>query len=220
MAILATIETANFYPNFTASDMMVIGLAGGIASGKSLVASQFRSLGAEVVDADKVGHQVLKFPSVIREIQSIWGDSVLTDDQVDRGKLAKIVFADTQLGRDDLQRLESITHPRIREEIELQIEQLKSEEVPAIVLDAPVMFKTGWYKICDKIVFIEASFEARSARVLARGWSVQELFDREKQQFPLEGKRQLATDFVDNSSTPDEAFAQVKAMWLRWNFDN
>ena len=197
--------------------MFVIGLAGGIASGKSLIASHFQSLGAEVLDADKIGHQVLMDPQVVREIESTWGDRVISEGQVDRKRIARLVFEDSSSGRLELQKLEAITHPRIRGEIQNRLEQFRCEQkIPACVLDAPVMFKTGWHEICDKIVFVDAPLELRQKRVAARGWAPEELFNREKSQTSIPQKRRLSTDYIDNSSTPAHSMQQVREMWIRW----
>ena len=125
--------------------MLVIGIAGGIACGKSLIALEFQKLGAELIDADRLGHEVLHTPEVREEIRSVWGESVMSDGQIDRTAIATIVFA--EVNGDELKRLEAITHPRISQRIKDNISRLKAKNViSAVVLDAPVMFKTG----CDQ----------------------------------------------------------------------
>jgi len=176
--------------------MLVIGLTGGIASGKSFVAECFAGLGCQIVDADVIGHQVL----------TAFGDQVIVDGQVDRRELAGIVFPkDADGPSDELKLLESITHPEIGKWMELrllEIEQAKS--ATAVILDAPVMFKAQWDRFCDRIVFVHADLKIRKQRAAKRGWSEGELERRERHQLALAEKRQKATDEIENSGTADE----------------
>lgn len=199
--------------------MLVIGLAGGIASGKSLVASCFVKLGAKVIDADRIGHQVLDDPQVMRQIRLIWGDSVFEADKVNRSAIAKIVFdrVDEEAANDQLKKLESITHPNINLQIQTEIDSLRSSgSVPAAVLDAPVMFKAGWHRVCDKIVFVDAPENIRLERTLQRGWTADELERRESQQLSLAEKRALSSDVIDNSQELKTTFEQVERLWQQW----
>ena len=151
--------------------MLVIGIAGGIASGKSLVADCFNHFGALVLDADQIGHEVLKDPTIINSIVELWGNIILKDGEVDRGALAKIVFDPGINGTKSLQQLEQITHPAIGKKIQAQLSELRSEsKSPAVVLDAPIMFKANWDRICDKIVFVKADLFQRQQRASQRGW--------------------------------------------------
>lgn len=198
--------------------MLVIGLAGGIACGKSLVADCFAKLGCIVIDADQVGHEVLRQPEIVAQIQHRFGDEVISGGEVDRRELAQIVFpAGGHSPSEALQQLEQITHPQIGQSIFLKLEQYRSQGVVAVVLDAPVMFKAGWNKFCDRIVYIDADREVREQRALKRGWSKTELERRENQQTPLRIKRQLSTDVVTNSSSVEELNGQVKQLWRQWN---
>jgi dephospho-CoA kinase len=193
--------------------MIVIGIAGGIASGKSLVAKQLSQLGAVVLDADRVGHQVLREPEVIREIRDYFGDDVFgADGQVDRRRMASVVFegADAQ---QHLLRLEQITHPRIRTILIEQIQRLSQEDVPAVVLDAPVMFKSDWSRFCDVILFVDVPLSIRQQRCLERGWSVDELRRREGAQLDLAEKRKRSNFTIDNSNSAEETFSQLKRIW-------
>ena len=198
--------------------MLVIGLAGGIACGKSLVASYFSDLGCTIIDADKVGHEVLRQPKVIEQIQQQFGDEIVVAGEVDRRKLAKIVFP---IGDHPptiaLRQLEQIVHPEIGIAIDKRLEQICSTDVKAVVLDAPVMFKAGWDRFCDRIVFIESDVEIRRKRSKERGWSTTELERRESFQTPLEVKRQRSTDVITNSGTPEELKIQIEQLWRQWN---
>jgi dephospho-CoA kinase len=197
--------------------MLVIGLAGGIASGKSLVASQFQSLGAVVLDADAIGHDVLRDPDVKRLIRQEWGESVFDDGEVSRRAMAEIVFRAEADGARQLKILEQITHPRIGEILTRRLSNLKTiGETHATVLDAPVMFEAGWDRICDKTVFVDAPPEQRIRRARARGWTDSQFYQREARQLPNEIKRAKCSDYVDNSTSIEATFAQVMDLWRRW----
>src|SRR5437660_815539 len=182
--------------------MQIIGLLGGVASGKSFVAEQFRRLGAEVLDADRMGHEVLLLPDVRSAIRKHFGGDVFREDgQIDRQSLGRIVFGPPPVGPRELTILEQITHPEIRRRLKSQAEQMTADGVPAAILDAPVMLKSGWDEICSVIVFIEAPDDVRRARAMARGWTNEEFEAREAAQESLEVKRRRADFVIDNSAT-------------------
>ena len=89
----------------------------------------------------------------------------------------------------------------------------------ACVLDAPVMFKAGWDKFCNKLVFVDATLEIRNSRALERGWDNNELAKREANQISIETKRSRATDIINNSSTKETTFQQAVALWLAWGLN-
>lgn len=196
--------------------MLVIGLAGGVASGKSLVASCFEHFGATVLDADRAGHEVLREPKVIAAIKSQWGEIVLKDGEIDRGALARIVFDSTSEDPNQLERLEQITHPGIGRKIRERLAQLESQAI-AVVLDAPVMFKAGWDRLCDKIVFVDTVASLRQKRARQRGWDDDEFAKREARQTPLAEKRSKSTDFIENSKSKEETYIQARELWRSWN---
>ncbi len=195
--------------------MMVIGVAGGVASGKSLVSENFRSLGACVLDADRLGHDVLRDQEVQEAIRDRWGAEVFhSDGNVDRKAVATIVFGKPPGGPQELAYLESLTHPRIEERLRVRIERLREmRRFAATVLDAAVMFKAGWDKLCDQIVFVDASRETRLRRAVLRGWTPEQFAARESAQESVEKKRQRADIVIDNSGTPKQTFQQVAEVW-------
>ncbi len=196
--------------------MLIIGLAGGIACGKSFVAGCFEQLGAALIDADRVGHEVLDQSDVQALLVSRWGSEVTIDGKVDRRRLAAIVFDPDDDGQ-QLSELEKITHPRIRYRIELQIEEFRDMgAVPAVVLDAPVMFRAGWDDICDQIVFVDAPIGVRRQRAALRGWKQGELERRESRQLAIDEKRERSTDVVDNAGSEQKTRDQVKLLWRQW----
>ncbi|MEM7311803.1 MAG: dephospho-CoA kinase [Planctomycetota bacterium] len=195
--------------------MKIIGIAGGVASGKSVVSAKLQELGAFVIDADRIGHDVLKQPEVIAAATSRWGDSVTDDSgQLNRSAIGARVFGDTERHTADLRYWESETHPKITHELQRTLTSLRnSKEYPAAVLDAPVMFKAGWHKECDVIVFVDATREVRLQRAQKRGWTEEQFEDREACQTPLDEKRQYCEFVIDNSGDLEQTYEQVLTFW-------
>ena len=200
--------------------MLVIGIAGGVASGKSLVTDCFQHFGATVLDGDRIGHQVLQQTVLIQQLVDHFGDGIQNDGQINRSRLAQIVFAKAPEGPAALKKLESITHPRIGEQILQQLDLARQDPIcQACVLDAPVMFKVGWDKLCNKIVFVDTPLETRNQRARDRGWDSDELANREKNQTDVETKRQRATDIINNTNTKESTFQQASQKWLGWGLN-
>lgn len=194
--------------------MILIGILGGVASGKSEVANRLRALGAEVLDADRAGHAVLCEPEVRQALERRWGPRILdAAGQVDRRKVAEIVFAGTTESEAELAFLEGLTHPRIGRRLEEQLAQWQRAGVPAAVLDAPVMLKAGWDRLCQRMVFVDTPWPVRLARARQRGWTEAEFAAREAAQEPLEAKRARADVTIDNAATREQLAAQVDRFW-------
>ena len=193
---------------------VVIGLTGGVASGKSTVAAMFQELGATILDGDRIGHEVLNDPDVVSKIRHIWGEGVLEDGVVNRKRLGNIVFENAD--REQLSKLESITHPKIKERILEELRLAGERKTSAVVLDAPLLFEAGWDKLCDRLVFIKTDLSDRIARSKSRGWSEKELLRREQQQLDLDLKEKNSSDIIDNSTNPKTTFSQVKRLWMSW----
>jgi dephospho-CoA kinase len=196
--------------------MKLIGLLGGVASGKSMVAGMFRHLGAEVLDADRVGHEVLRMPAVRAAVGGHWGKDVIgPDGEVDRSALAKVVFSPPPDGPCELAELERITHPEIRRRLKAEVDEMARRGTKVAILDAPVMLKAGWNELCDALVFVDSPADQRLARAVARGWSPVEFARREASQEPVEEKRRLADFVLDNSHDVSYIRAQVERCWQR-----
>ncbi len=197
--------------------MKVIGITGGIASGKSLVTQYLASYGATVLDADSAGHQVLRDPEVKRAIRERWGSEVFQDDtssaEIDRPAVARIVFARTPLATRERKFLESLTHPRIRLFLFDQIAQFRQQGSSAAVLDAPLLFEAGWDEVCDWLLFVDAPHQQRLAAAVARGWSEDEFAARENSQLTVDEKRVRCDRVLDNSGTKEELLQQVRQFW-------
>ncbi len=196
----------------TLENPLLIGLVGGIASGKSLVAEQMRSFGGVVLDADLAGHDVLRDPEVIAALHKRWGDGIIAlDGSLSRSVIAKIVFSAGNL--DEKRYLESVTHPRIAARLQEQIARHHAAGAKILILDAALLFEAGWDKKCDRIVFVSAPREVRLARALSRGWSESDFLAREATQLPLDEKRARCGHFIDNSGHPEQTRYQVGEWW-------
>ena len=195
--------------------MLVIGLVGGIASGKSFVAECFQLLGAEVLNADLIGHEVLNEPGVIAQVCSQWPKVNLIEGRINRKSLASQVFGAPGDDR-ALKKLEAITHPLIGDRIKSRLAALHKKHAIATVVDAPVMIKAGWHSMCDRVVFVDSSLESRRERAKIRGWAEDELSKRELFQTPLDEKRKLSSDIVDNSGSRIATVEQVRQLWSTW----
>ena len=194
--------------------MKLLGLLGGVASGKSLVARQLAELGAAVLDADRAGHEALRLPHVEAAARMRWGDAIFAPDgHIDRSRLAKIVFAPPPEGPVERKFLEGLTHPEIGRRLAAQIEALKATASPLVVLDAAVMFEAGWDKVCDCFAFVDVPREIRLQRALQRGWTAGGFAGREAAQDSLDSKLARADFFIDNSGSAEHTQKQVQRLW-------
>lgn len=192
---------------------VVIGLAGGVASGKSTVAKMLAELGARVIDADQVGHEALLDPEVRRAIMARFGEDLCDDaGRIERSKLAQKVFGTP----DALADLTAITHPWIRRTIAERLDASRREgALPAVVLDVSLLLESGAYEgQLDALVFIDASEGDREARAQRdRQWSASERARRESHQLPLHEKRAQAQFQIANHGTLEELRDKVKTLW-------
>ena len=192
----------------------MIGLLGGVASGKSFVARAFAELGAGVLDADRAGHAVLETAAVKAAARGRWGDAIFDGSgEIDRKRLAEIVFAPPPAGPPQREYLERITHPEIGRLLMRQADEMEASGCRAAVLDAPLLLEAGWDQFCDTLVFVDAPRLLRLARARKRGWSEKEFAVREGAQESLDSKRKRADVVVDNSGSPEQTQAQVRRLW-------
>jgi dephospho-CoA kinase len=193
----------------------LVGMAGGVASGKSLITEQLGRLGAAVVSADQLAHEVLRFENIKHLARNRWGKSIFDGrGEIDRTALSKIVFAPPPDGPRELKFLEQLTHPEIGRLTLERIERLAREKSSAaIILDVPLLFESGWNKFCEKIVFVDAPPDLRLQRAAARGWTAEDFARREAVQESLETKRRLADVVIDNSGSVESTQAQIEHFW-------
>lgn len=192
----------------------IIGILGGIGAGKSTVAAELAALGCEVIDADAIGHELLRELDVKELLVREWGTQILgPDGQIERSSLAAEVF--DKLGRpQSLARLNQIMHPRIAQNIAERIKQAQEDPaVKAVVLDAAVLVEAGWDKFCSTCIFVKAPEQSRASRASAsRGWAKSEWAARENSQISLDTKAQRCEYVVDNSSGVSHLRQQVRSI--------
>jgi dephospho-CoA kinase len=195
--------------------MPVIGLIGGIGSGKSRASALFATRGARVLSGDEAGHQALRQPEVRARIVERLGPGVLdAQDEVDRRRLAGRVFADPA----ELRALEGIVWPWIGRRLREQVEAARADPgVKFVLLDAAVLLEAGWNGVCDWIVYIHAPRAVRLRRLAEqRGWTAKEVEAREQAQFSLTDKARRADHALDNSGPPEALARQVDALVRTW----
>ncbi len=178
----------------------IIGLSGGVASGKSAVAHILDELGAAVIDADQLNDRVLADPDVILAVRQQWPEAVISgEEKIDRSHLSDIVFNDPA----QRQKLEALTHPRIAALWTALREKYQADRsVRAVVYNAPLLFEAGLSEACDCVIFVDADEQTRVQRVIqTRGWTEEELKRRENAQLPLDMKREKSDYIVNNNSS-------------------
>lgn len=187
----------------------VIGLAGGIGSGKSTAARLFAAAGCAVIDADALAKAALDEPAVRDQLVAWWGEAVLDQatGRVDRRAVSRQVFDRP----DELARLESLIHPRVHAERHRLREQFQHDaRFSAIVEDCPLLFEKGLAAECDVTVFVDADRAVRLARLQRdRGWTAAELDRREKNQWRLDKKAELADYCLENNAGEPELALHV-----------
>ncbi len=190
----------------------VIGITGGIASGKSTVARLFAELGAVVVNADELAHIALQSEEVKADVRRQWGAGVFAENgQVDRAALGKVVFDDPR----QLVTLEGLIHPLVREMIATAL-AAHAASGTSVVLDVPLLLESDHYEaICQCVVYVHASPASRQARAELRGWTEAELERREAQQLSPDEKARRADYIVDNDADMDATRTRVSEIWNR-----
>lgn len=192
--------------------LIIVGLIGGIGSGKTHVAKIFKGLGAKLIEADKIAYTVINHPQIKRTLLKWYGYYIIKKTgQVDRKKLAEVSFNNFE----SIRRLNKLTHPYIKKEISNQLRQLnnnhKLKETGVVVIDAPLLLETGLDKFCDYIVFIKTSYKIRLKRVLiSRKWDSTEIKKREQYQIPLLRKQSKADFIINNNKSSDITTAHIK----------
>ncbi len=197
----------------------VIALVGGIGSGKSfLVRSLAETEPIAIIDADRIGHEVLTDNEVMTQIRQEFGDGVF-DNQggIIRRALGQMVFGQDAEHQAAKVRLERIVHPRIRDRIRQQIAEIRSSKTyEAIFLDAAILLESGWKDECQAIVYVDVPAEERLRRVVSeRNWNPEEFFAREANQLPVELKQQAADFTVINFPAGPAAVNQLRLIYRR-----
>jgi len=188
-------------------DKPVIGILGGIGSGKSTVAAEFAKLGCKVIDADKIAHELLDRKTVKEKIVGLFGEVVLdSSGRIEHKKLAGVVFA----SGDKLDSLNGVIHPLVLARTEELIEQYNQQnQVKAIVLDMPLLVEVGWAKRCDRLIFVDCKQKIRAERAKKKDFDKNQIKIRENFQISLDNKTSVADNLVDNNSDFSALVRQV-----------
>lgn len=190
----------------------VIGLTGAIGGGKSAAAAILAARGALVIDADAVGHEVLRRPEIVRRVVARFGPEIAAGDgRIDRRALGLVVFADPGALRD----LEAIVHPEMVAEFDRRVAEARRRgEAPTIVLDAAILLEAGWDRLCDATLFVDAPRDVRLDRLRRdRGWTEKGLTAREAAQWPLDRKKALADHVLLNDGDVPRLEAEIDRLW-------
>jgi dephospho-CoA kinase len=191
--------------------MKLIGLTGGVGSGKSTVADMMRELGAEVVDADEATHAVYEpgspgFDGVVRE----FGDEYVDGGRIDRSRLGELVFHDDDARR----RLNSIVHPLVRDWMAQRTAEAAERGAEVVVQDVPLLFENGLERLFSTVVLVYVPEEVQVERLVSsRGFTPERARAMIAAQMPIESKRGLAHHVINNSGAREDTQAQVRAIW-------
>lgn len=194
--------------------MRVLGLTGGIGSGKSLVAGFFRELGAEVIDADQLAREVVEpGQPALGEIREAFGDEVLlSDGRLNRPRLAAVIFNDESARR----RLNAITHPRIQQRMG-QLVTARAERPGLLILDIPLLYESERAGMVEKVIVVWVDRATQLRRLIERDHLTPEQAARRlAAQMPLDDKRARADEVIDNTGTPLQTQRQVEAIYQRY----
>ncbi len=191
--------------------MKVIGLTGGVGSGKSTVARILRDLGAEVIDADEAAHAVYEpgtpgFEAVVRE----FGESVVRGGRIDRERLGRLVFNDEESRR----RLNAIVHPLVREWMAARTTEAFERGAEVVVQDVPLLYENGLEGLFSSIVLVYVPEDLQVERLVeGRGFTDQRSRAVIAAQMPIEEKRRRSHHIIDNSGTLEATRQQVEEIW-------
>ena len=192
--------------------MKIVGLTGGISSGKSTVSSYFRQLKIPVIDADEVARKVVKPNSQgAIEIRKAFGSDVFEEDgSLNRQKLGALIFSNAE----NRQKLDELLQPLIKIMILDEIEEYRQKGETMIVLDLPLLFEKHYEKLCEEIIVVYVPRELQLERLMKRNqYTKQEALSRIDSQLSIEEKRKRATVLLDNQGTVQQLYQQVE-QWL------
>ena len=188
--------------------MRVIGLTGGIGSGKSLAAEFFADLGALVIGADQLARSAIeRGSSGFDEVVTVFGDSILKNGDIDRRALGELVFKDAGLKV----KLENIIHPWVRKEFEEAVASLKGDQV--LVYEIPLMHETNAQDRFDVVITVEAAMENRISRLRAKGLHISEIQSRIAAQATREQRESIADFLIENDGSEDDLLRKVENIW-------
>lgn len=192
----------------------VIGLTGGIGSGKSTVSQLLAELGAIIIDADKVGHQAfLPNTPAWHDVTAAFGQQIITPSgEIDRQKLGQIVFNDPE----SLSRLNQIMHPRMYDMMQEKIKEYRKQEAAVVVVEAAILIEANWQSLVDQI-WVTVTPESTVIKRLKeqRGLDEEQTLARIRSQLPIDERRRHADVIIDNNGDLDQVREKVKELWQK-----
>jgi dephospho-CoA kinase len=200
----------------TSPKTLVLGVLGGIASGKSAVSDALAGPDGLVIAADAIAREVLNSREVATKISETFGPEFLDSSGLpDRVRLANQIFADSEQRK----QLESWIHPLVRARILGELERAREKNCPRVVLDVPLLLendaKHGFVALCDALIFVEVPAAMRERRAVAnRAWAAGEVARREAAQLPLDGKRERADFTIPNDGDLNQLQAEVERVLI------
>lgn len=187
---------------------MVVGLTGGIGAGKSTVAQYFAELGALVIDADQLARMAIeRGTDGFADVMLRFGDDVIANGDIDRKKLAEIVFSDPKARKD----LEAIIHPRVQALFAEAVADLNSDDI--LIYEIPLLVETGAAAKFDYIITVESDLEMRKARLLKKGLYISQIEKRIASQASPEAREAIADAVIRNDGDEDSLLRQVENLW-------
>jgi len=188
--------------------MLVVGLTGGIGAGKSTVAQFFAELGALVIDADQLARMAIeRGTDGFADVMLRFGDEVIVNGDIDRKKLAEIVFSDAQARKD----LEAIIHPRVQALFAEAVADLDADDI--LIYEIPLLVETGAASKFDYIVTVESELELRKERLLKKGLYISQIEKRMASQASPEARVAIADKVIRNDGDEDSLLRQVENLW-------
>ena len=193
-----------YLSDFMEMMILIIGITGSIACGKSLVSNYLQEKGYTIIDADKIGHMALENDEVKKQLVNKFGKSILKDNEVNRVTLGKLVFENNE----NLKELNNIIYPQIRKNISEQIQVHKNEKL--VFVDVPLLFEAKFDDLVEKIIVVSLDEKIQLERLMNRNsLSKEEALQRIKSQIPVREKEKLGDYVVDNSFTQENTYNQV-----------
>ncbi|WP_310377564.1 dephospho-CoA kinase [Flavobacterium sp.] len=181
----------------------IIGLTGGIGSGKTTIANYFQSKGIPIYIADEAAKKIMQSEEIIAQIKKSFGEAIFDNEILNRERLSKIVFNDSN----KLKQLNTIIHPAVKNHFKIWISKLKN--APFIIYEAAILFESGSYKDCDKIITITAPIEDRIQRVIQRDKTTRELVLQRMSMQWNDNRRIPLSDYIIENSSVEKAKLEI-----------